>query len=425
MTVTPEQLELAVLSSLKSTSDVYELMLKGIAEDSFQIESNALVWRYMTALCVGGGLAFPTHEDVTANTGVQLLKDVTDKVTPVEELIRVSMHRRAVTLILKRQEEIKLTPDIAIRNLIGDLSALTKTTQGHTSYYDQDADARLKKVLEYVDNRDNGKFTGIATGLDVFDQNGDTWSPGELVSILGRTNIGKSWLLFYLCAYAYFYSDKKILILSPESTNFDIEARMDCIMGNFMGYRLSNHAIRKGLIDRDMYTKFMKELKAQNRRDLVVRDSGDSGVFTISDIIALTREHSPDILAIDGFHLIKGLGKSWENIKDAAESIKGTAQHMGITVLVASQSTRSTSMMIDDTPEIGEAAYGMGLMEASNRVISLADVKGNKQRRIFKVPKFRDGEIILNRQYLHYDVDYGDIRQVIPDTDNTTGEVDF
>jgi len=216
-----------------------------------------------------------------------------------------------------------------------------------------------------------------------------------------------------------------VLFLSPESTNFEIEARMDAILGRFMGYEISNRAIMKGFIDDELYSKYLKEVMLSGRKDWKTRDSGDRGVFTLSDIEAQAREFRPDILAIDGFHLIKGLGSSWENMKAAAESIKGLAQHLGMVVIAGSQAQREAAMAIDDTQELGQVAYGMGLVETANRVITLVEKKGDQQQRVFKVPKMRGGEKILNRRYLKFNVDVGEIYELNPEIDEETGQVTF
>ncbi len=399
---TPEEIELVVLSSIKSIEDLTTLVEMGIADDSFQVEEHQDAWNYIVKSSAYGKL--PSPADIKGNSGVELISGITDKETPAATLAKVSFQKRASNAIIMRSKELLTNPESSVRGLMGDLSELNSGKIAHTTYFDADANKRLTEIRERIELRKSGKMVGIPTGLAVFDENGDTWRPGELIVILGTTNVGKSWLLFYFCGHAYWYSNKRVLILSPEDVNFEVEARLDPIVGRFMGHILSNRQIRNGSIDQFLYERYIAELVQSGRKDLKVRDSGDAGVFTIPDIISQAREFRPDILGIDGFHLIKGVGKSWENIKEAAEQIKGQAQHMGITVIAGSQATRDAAMAIDDTPELGQAAYGMGLMEAANRVITLTEKRGDKKQRIFKVPKFRSGaEKITQRQYLNFE----------------------
>lgn len=421
---TPEELELTVLSSIKSLEDYAYCLSQGIREDSFQIDEYANVWRYYEQHSLLG--RFPSPEDVSANCNVILMEGLTDLETPVDTLSKISMRRRASTIMLDRGKDLISDPEKAIQNLIGDLSEITKGQSAHSVLFDADATSRLDEIRRRTEAKSRGEYIGIPTGLLCFDEKGDTWRPGEMAAILGTTNVGKSWLLCYFAAYAYYYSNKRVLFLSPEDTTFEIEARIDPIISRFMGIELSNKAIRNGFVDMKVYEGYLKELTKSGRKDFKVRDSGDAGVFSIGDIVSQSREFRPDILAIDGFHLIKGVGKSWENVKEAAESIKGLAQHMGMVVIAGCQAQREAAMAIDDTPELGQAAYGMGLMEACNRVITLVEKRGDKKQRIFKVPKFRSGaEKIVNRQYLRFDVDLGDIGQVIPAVDEETGEVNW
>lgn len=242
-----------------------------------------------------------------------------------------------------------------------------------------------------------------------------------------------SWFLAKCGAYAYMKHHKRVVFLSPESTIADVEARLEPIFARLMIEEglldtkdvLSNRDIRNLSINPDLYRRFHTVLAGFDRSDWITRDSGDAGIFTVPDIIAAAREYRPDMLIIDGFHLIRGSGKSWETMKEAAEALKGLAQDMGLVVLGGTQAQRDAVVAADDAPGMGQTAYGMALVEAANRVISLGPVSNRHDRRMFKVPKFRDGAKILERQYLQFDVDTGDIRQLEADTDFGSGLVTF
>lgn len=423
MVATPEQLELSVLSSITSLEDLEKYKELGIDDASFVIDELANVWEYVNKRAVSG--EYPTKADIRAACGIELIKDVTDKDILVEELSKLTMQRKATSAILSNSKALQYDPEATIRKLIGDLGEITRARMSHVTYFDADAEKRLIEVRNRIERRSKGLFVGIPTGLACFDDTGDLYQEGELIAIIGTTTVGKSWLTLYSALYGYYYANKRVLFLSPESTNFEIEARMDSIMGRFMGYELSNRGIMKGTIDLSLYEKYLTEVALTKRKDWKTRDSGDSGVFTLNDIISQAREYRPDILCIDGFHLIKGLGSSWENMKSAAETIKGQAQHLGMVVIAGSQAQREAAMAIDDTPELGQVAYGMGLVETANRVITLVEKKGDQQQRIFKVPKMRGGEKILTRKYLKFNVDVGEIYQMNPEIDEETGEVSF
>jgi archaellum biogenesis ATPase FlaH len=424
--LTPEELEVAVLSSLSTLDAIRIAEAMGICEDSFQVPANAAAWQYIIARARRGELA--TSADVKAMCGVMLQAEVTDAHSLAEMLVRRTAARKARTVLMRYARHLagddNTDPMPAIRGIVTELSDINRGVVGHVHFWDSGAQDRFERIRQRVDAKMRGDVIGIPTGLEVFDRAGDTWQPGELIGILGMLNVGKSWLLMYFAAVAYM-ADKRVVILSPESTIDTVEMRMDTLIGHMMGYTLSNDALRRGSIDMEQYAKFAAELALSGRHDLVIRDSGDRGVFTVDDIVAQAYEHRPDLVCIDGFHLIKGAGRSWENMKEAAERVKGLAQDMGITVIAASQVQRDALIASDDTPDLGQVAYGLGMIEAADRVIALAERRGDQYQRVFKVPKVRSGKRITRKQYLKFDVDVGDIGWLNPNIDVDTGEVNF
>ncbi len=408
---TPVELELTALSALTTASAVRTARDAGVTDMSFQVDEHVRAWEYIVGRANKGADATPG--DVLAVCGVELTPDITDVGTLVEELVVQSVDRRTRQLAVRLFEQ-NLDPRERARQMAGELSSLvTGTARGHERFFDADTKTRLEKVMARTKALERGEMIGWPTGLDVLDNDGDTWKPGEFVLVLAAPNVGKSFLLLKMVAHAYWEADARVLFLSPESTVSDVEDRLDPIIARYMGRTpMSNKALRRGRVDMDEYGEYLTALEARGKSQFVIRDSGDAGVFTVSSIVSLAREHRPDILVVDGFHLIRGDGKSWEAMKQAAEDIKGVVMDMGAVALVGSQVNRDAVLAPDDVPTGGDAAYGMAAYETANRVISMATVRSRKQERVFKLIKHRDGEVITKRQYLHFDVDSGDIRQI-------------
>lgn len=418
----PEELELTALSSLLSEEAVREAMSHGVTALSFQVPEHEKAWLYLVQRAEAGRTA--TVEDVRLATGVKLTAGVSDHETFVETLVARSTQRRAYEAIARRVERLASAPVDTVRELIADLGAIAAPTEAaHARYFD-DVDARLLEFEAKVRQVEERGYVGWPTGLPTFDDDGDTWKPGELVNIQGATNAGKSFLLLWLTKNVYWRQRARVLFLSPENTVQDIEARLDPMIARELGLTLSVRGIRNGTQDREVYNEYMRRLAAQDRHDWVTRDSGELGVFTVGDIIAHARQHRPQVLAIDGFHLIRGDGKSWESMKHAAETVKGLAQALGMVVLTVSQAQRDSVVANDDAPTVGQAAYGLALNEAANRVISLALKTGVETQRIFKVPKNRDGRVVTDRRTLRFNVDQGDIGEGTVKVDEATGFVD-
>lgn len=420
----PEEVELYVLSAMTSPDAVLKAAAAGIGDMSWQIEAHARAWDYLYQRARLGEAA--SRNDVYGAVGVELRPDITDSETFLEELVRRTVHREATARIIARIEELNgPNPQKTVELLIGDLADIAKNSSSHTSYVDTDAMLRVDRMEARAAIKEAGGTIGIRSGLPALDREGLNWRPGEAVAIQGPLNVGKSTLLLWFCAYAYYHDRAKVLFLTPESTIEEVEDRLDPMLGRFMGYDLSNQRIRNGLEDLEVFRDYASKLAEESRSGFIIRDSGDSGTFSVADILQQAREHRPDILAIDGVHLISGAGKTWENMKQAAEALKGLAQHMGLVIIGGTQVTRDAVVADGDVPDLGQSAYGMAFLEAANKVISLAEKRGDPMQRIWKLIKNRGGPKLLSKQFLRFDVDRGDIGELGVLTDEQTGMVDF
>jgi len=420
----PEEVELLVLSSLRTSDLVLKAAAAGIRDESWQVDDHARAWEYMLERARVGDQ--PTPADVGAVTGVALRTDVADAETYMEELLRRTVERLAISAIGDRAELFKQNPQKAIELLVGDLSEIGRNSTAHTTYFDDNRGRRLELLRQRAEQRSRGELIGLRTGLKLLDSRGLNWRQGDVVAIQGPLNVGKSTLLLWTCAYTYFYDRSKVLFLTPESTITDIEDRLDPMMARFMGFRFSNLGLRNGTnIDFEQYEAYQQAIAADGRADWITRDAGDMGAFSITEILQQIREHRPDVVAIDGVHLIDGGGKSWENMQAASKAIKGAAQHDGLVVIGGTQVKRDAVAAADDPAGLEDSAYGMAFMEAANKVISLGTKKSDPMQRVWKMPKNRDGEKITDKQYLRFDVDSGDIGDLVPNIDEGTGIVDW
>ena len=271
---------------------------------------------------------------------------------------------------------------------------------------------RLGWLDERAEASKRGRTLGIPTGLRCFDSNMQGWGAGEAIMVMAPKGTGKSWIALFFGVVAY-KAGFKVLFLSPEMTYKECALRYDVLLAFQSGISLSHAALSAGTQDRTEYESWLREL---TRRDqFIVEDSPGVEGFTTANILASIDTHRPDLVVLDGIHLVGGeAGQTgWERIKHVADALKATAQHLNCTVIWTSQVDREAMRNPTEPASTGaSAAYGKAAVEAANRLITIATYEGNPKRRTFKVPNNRSGREFHTKQHLYFDVDIGEIRQL-------------
>lgn len=404
----PQELELAILASADSPDRIQELLELGVTESSFAFDEHGEVW---TKLVMAKEI--PTRADIKLLHGVDLPEERHNDLSGMVETLNArATARRVRNAIAAGLPHLDVDPGATAIKLVNDLSEAVVKGGKNARFADRDAMQRFEELKQRIERVGRGEFAGIPTGLPVFDEQGEFWKPGDMVAIIGVTSAGKSSLMLSFAVTAYLH-DYKVLWLSPENTREEVELKWDPMVGRSMGYTFSNRGLRLGLdVNMPEYEEYVK--KVSSKANWVTKDSGEAGVFTVEDIVALSREYKPDVLCVDGFHLLRGMGKSWETMKEGAETIKGLAQSTGMVTFTTCQAGaggREAYRLVDTAPEIYHVSYGQALGDASDRVIAIGARRGEQAVRFINVRKNRGGAVPTNRIYLQFDIDHGVVEQ--------------
>lgn len=418
-----QKLELDILSALQDR-DSFEMAREiGLSAEHFSSGKLRSLFEYLGML-YEKGKPFPTWADKVALWDLpELPSDRVEVYTLSQRIIDASQSRKLGEIVARNIPLIVENPNLVMANLLEELSRIQPVSK-ETKYYEASAIDRLNQIEERARRRREGIFIGIPTGLPVYDEDGYGIQPGELITILGKTGVGKSWLLAELCVNAYL-SGKKILYLSPEMSSFETELRVDCFMMHKQGIEgVSHHALEMGeeaAVNR--YRAWIAALPNDDR--WVTLDSDRQGGFTIGAIYDLLFQHKPDVLAIDGFQLLAGSksGQGWENIKANADGIKAIGLLKKLAIYNVMQVQRSVG--IHENPTLEQAAYGFALIEASDKVMSLGAVRGQPDRRMLKLLKWRNQSLPPTRVHLTFNVDAGHIQQTGMEEADDIDERDF
>lgn len=410
--------ELALIGAIKFPEDIKLLRKAGLSEADFKNPSYKTCFNYLVEASLNQ-THFPTFADKEQMWALEgLVEDHRDVYGLATELKKIRTTDTIKNSVIEAAQILEHDPFTAASNLQRALNKLSFTDTSRARLLESEATSRLDELLKRAEARANNEFVGMKMGLACLDESNIGIQNGEVVTIQGRSGIGKSWYLINFCAQAYI-DGKRILYLSPEMSAMETELRADVFLMRHFNIPTSH----KGLVTADdEYIKYYKEyvnILSKNRDGRwVTIDSDKAGSFSIAAIHDLVDQHHPDIVAIDGFHLLAGHknGQSWEGVKANADAFKALCLNKQLVGIDVTQARRTVGMY--DNPNNDEIAYGHALVEASDLMISLTGVRGAPDRRKLKITKRRNGELPMFRISLKYDVDKGWIEELINEQEN-------
>lgn len=409
----PSELEQRLLSSVRDVDDLMTCTHEGISEESFNDADLKPVWTYIEECIRTNGEVI--DEDLLTLHDFE--REPAGDLRTYVQLVRAEELRSKVRQVIASQVKALDADDPAepVSILLRSLREIQSEGVRRAKFADSGWVQRLMEYEELVRLRESGEL-GIKTGLKTFDDDNMGWRRGELVIVLGPTGCGKSWLITYFAANAY-NTGKKVLFISPEMTDTETMWRFEPIYATLINSKstLSNRALSTGMQDLEKYKAFGKQAWEKNKRsDLVVMDSSQSGrQLSYEDIWTHALEFEPDVIIVDGLHLMTGGGKEtkgWEILKEGVEYLKALAQQQNLVVIAAHQPDRSAQKRSGGTPPLlHQIGYGFSVAQSANRVISLGFVEGQGNRRCFIVPKMRGFEEVYHERFINWDVDTGKI----------------
>lgn len=408
----PRDLERHLLSAIKGADDLLLLERLGVTEKTFRDPTCRSAYAYIRESLTRTGKV-PSDADLKSLGGVVRVKDATDLEGVATAVRNHEMALSAREIITQRWSDLEEDATRGLAMLVQDLSGLRSGDLGHTAYTDQTAMERLAEQDERKKRLADGGVIGIPTGLRAFDAVGSGWSPGEIVTVMGTTGIGKSWLLVYMGSVAY-QAGHRVLFIEPELGRWETECRIDTVLGRMNGFEFSNKALLRGQVNRAKYEEWLRTFAQNDRWVTAVASDTPTGIFTAETIVNLVNTYRPDVLMIDGFHRLGGHANlaTWEQIKFCSNAVKSLSVRHNLVTIAAMQVQREAMMSVKTLPELYHGAYGKAILEDSQRIIALAKSQAHKKQRLYGVLKMTHGEPIDGRRRLRWDVDVGDIREI-------------
>ncbi len=414
-------LEARLLATLRSAEDFAKLGEIGITRNSF--EHYRIVYDHIEGMIEKTGRV-PRLLDLkqTFNLPNVVTRNAQEFDYLIDEAGRFQMVQGVQKLIDENVSEHGEDPTALIEGLVRDLSNMSPTAESQLSLTDSSMVERMAKYEIWA--RDPER-KGIPTGISFFDEKVKLgWLPGEVVGLVGRTYVGKSWLLMFFGQVAW-QAGKRVLFVSPEMSVEETEARFDGMLMARNDILIDVTDLYRGYIPNEKMKNLAKKVAA--KKSWVTYSSSEEGRFGLATLGRLVRHHRPDLLIVDGLPLLESEGSKrqqvWESIKDLSYGLKHLAVRQNIVILVSHQATRRAHN-IARPPGLHEISLGDAFAQACDRVLALSRPEHGEGILRITVQKFRKGQPHAAGTDFTFLPERGEIHEYVPRDAGSPGDED-
>src|SRR5512141_605022 len=289
---------------------------------------------------------------------------------------------------------------IRARGLAKDL-----TNFGHSTIV-QDEIARIKLV---------GGDPGIKMGWRTFDARAGGLRGGDVVSIVGRMAMGKSWFILYSALYAWVQQHKNVLVVSMEMDVLSIAQRLMAMLSQVNAKHLRLADLTS--VELSRLTKASKEAKKLPGA-LWLMDGNLTA--EVDQVFTVVNQQRPDAIYIDGAYLMGHPDRRLDKFRrvDAnVELIKRRAGEMGIPAILSYQFNRKAVTKWKHTGKnegggLEDIAYSDAIGQISSAVLALqqVDTVETAMQRVINVIKCRtEKSFSYNVKWDFFKMDFGEV----------------
>lgn len=263
----------------------------------------------------------------------------------------------------------------------------------------KNADDRLKVYQKKIDSPTNNV---INIGLKEMDDKLDGWCCGEeLVTIMARTNQGKTWLLLEFLTNAW-KQGKRVGLYSGEMSAEQIGYRFDALHKHFSNLNL----MRANKDEKEAYEEYIAALKNNDNCFVVITPRDLGHMANVNDIDYMIKKYKLDIVGIDQFSLMEDFrsGKNEQmriRLGNISADLFNLSMRYKIPIIALSQANRMAAK--NNTPELEHMAESDAIAQNSTKVISMSRT-GNELK--MAVVKNRYGPVGDEFIYM-WDIDKG------------------
>jgi len=366
---------------------------KNFLDDSFLVDKGLQVYQYIKDFYRKFGKA-PSEETIKNDLDVELPETHENTEYYISKLRERKKTLTAIEVTKKLERHVK-------NDLINEW--FTEIKQTSRQWYDileerkavttlKDLAPDILEYFEFLEQSKHGDVIGVPSLWPQLDKHTLGWQPGDLITVVGKLGVGKSFFALLLAKKCY-ECGKRILFITMEMTKVKIGLRFIAISQN-----ISWDKVRRGLISQEDYQRVFNLIN--NDEQFLLVDS--SAVKNDIDVELLIEEYKPDIVFIDGVYLISG--REWEKINDLVRNLKLIAIRHKVPIIQTTQFNRQVraSALSADTDKIG---FSNAIGEDSDVCIGLLRNSRLISREMMKVQILKLREAFMPSFMIQWDLD--------------------
>lgn len=413
-------IELQCINNILAENNIETYLEDGINEDFFPTYTKE--WNYILDHYKKYGKVPDQATFLATFTEFDLIDVLEPPKYLLENLREDYVFRQSAKLFNESVELLKQNAFEGLRNI---LTKGEKLLVSNSITHGTDINNIVNQKLEEINSKKRiDGLLGISTGLKELDDVLGGWLPGEeFVTIVGRVNQGKSWLLQKFLTSAH-TQHKRVLLYSGEMSAMQVGYRHDTLAMNY-----SNRQLTRGTISDLEFTNYENDLqkRAKELEPFIVVTPKDLGgkYMTVSMLKALCKKYQPDIIGIDQLSLMdderRGENRRLQ-LANITMDLFRLSEELGKPILADAQANRNkTSSEEPENPELADIGEADAIGQNSSRVISLVQTKLGLS---LLVTKNRYGE--NNKKFIYsWDIDLGTFRFVSEEGSQKETELPF
>lgn len=266
----------------------------------------------------------------------------------------------------------------------------------------------MERYEKYLEKQQNPESNHISTGIKELDDVFGGWDFGdELVTVVARTNVGKSWILLKFLTEAW-KQGYAVGLYSGEMNQIKLGYRFDALYQH-----LSNWALVQGT-PVDGYLDYIKELQNLPTPFRIVQQKHFGGKPTVQNIRNFIEETGVKIMGIDQFSLMED-GRATHRdptrlrLCHIAEDLFLLSSEYKIPIIGLAQANReATKKDGDDAPSLENIKESDDIAANSSKCIGLRQTNFGL---VMDIIKNREGKVGAKLLF-DWDINFGQLNYI-------------